>query len=254
VLDIRKSTTHRVSLIGHRGALGHAPENTMASFQKGFDLGANILELDIHLSRDGHVVVIHDFTVDRTTNGTGFVKDMTLADLRRLDAGSRFSPQFAGVRIPTLAEVLEWAKGRVWLAIEIKSDWLTYPGIESKLIDLLRQYDMIEESFAISFDHCCLQRVKAVEPTVATGALYSNRLVDPVGLARTTAVDVLRPRWTYATAEEARIVHDAGLAYAPFSDTRVTPATLRELAKMDADALSSDYPDQLKAVLDQDGA
>ncbi len=111
---------------------------------------------------------------------------------------------------------------------------------------------MVEHVVVISFDHVCLKRVKAAEPAVATGALYSNRLADPVGLARATPVDVLRPRWRFATAEEGKIVHDAGLAYAPFCDTQVTPEIWRELMKMGADALSANYPDRLRSILDEE--
>lgn len=253
MLDLRRSSTGQVSLIGHRGARGYAPENTLPSFEKGLALGANIVELDIHLSRDGHIVVIHDFTVDRTTDGIGLVNDLSLNEIKRLDAGSWFGSKFAGVQIPTLAEVLSWAKGRAWLLIEVKSDWITYPGIESLLVELLRRHDMIGEVVVISFDHMCLNRVKAEEPAVATGALYSNRLADPIGLARATPADVLRPRWRFASMKEAEIVHDAGLAYAPFCDTQVTADIWRSLVKMGADALSADYPDQLRAVLDESG-
>src|SRR2546427_7517969 len=96
--------------IAHRGASGYAPENTLAAFRKAVALGATFIETDLQLSRDAHFVAIHDTTVDRTTNGQGAVHDMTLADLRRLDAGSWFGSEFAGERIPTLEEILEFSK------------------------------------------------------------------------------------------------------------------------------------------------
>ena len=107
--------------VGHRGAKGHAPENTLAAFQRGLELGAQVVETDVHLSSDGEVVVIHDHTVDRTTNGKGYVKDMSLAELKQLDAGAWFDSRFQGQRILTLAELLEWAHPRVPVAIEIKN-------------------------------------------------------------------------------------------------------------------------------------
>src|SRR5215471_14850334 len=91
-----RASSGRPYAVGHRGAMGHAPENTLASFRKGFELGAPLLELDVHLSADGHLVVIHDETVDRTTNGSGRVGDLSAADIRRLDAGSWFGSEFAG--------------------------------------------------------------------------------------------------------------------------------------------------------------
>src|SRR5713226_3973035 len=99
-----------VLVIGHRGASGHAPENTLASFKKAVALGATFIETDLHLSRDARLVAIHDATVNRTTNGQGVVHDMTLAELRRLDAGSWFGSEFAGERIPMLEELLEFSK------------------------------------------------------------------------------------------------------------------------------------------------
>src|SRR5579859_2813159 len=102
----------RVWVIGHRGAMGRCPENTMASFERGLELGADWVELDVHLTRDGALAVIHDESVDRTTNGHGLVKDHSLAELKRLDAGAWFGPAFAGARVPILDEVLDFARAR----------------------------------------------------------------------------------------------------------------------------------------------
>src|SRR5215207_11286279 len=102
----------RVWVVGHRGAMGHCPENTLASFARGLELGADWIEMDVHLSRDGAVVVIHDETLDRTTNGHGLVRDCNLAELTALDAGVWFSPAYAGERIPTLDELLAFARDR----------------------------------------------------------------------------------------------------------------------------------------------
>ena len=178
MLDLRRSTTGFVSVIGHRGALASAPENTLPSYEEALAQGADVIELDIHMSRDRELVVIHDFTVDRTTDGKGYVKDLPLAELKRLDAASRFSPALKNARIPLLREVLEWAKGQVWLAVEIKSDWITYDGIEAILVDQLCRYEMVDQVMVVSFDHCCLRRVKDHEPNVTTGAIYNARFVD----------------------------------------------------------------------------
>src|SRR5918912_617430 len=121
----------RVWVVGHRGAMGHCPENTLASFERGLDLGADWVELDVHLSRDGALVVIHDETLERTTNGAGLVKDHDLAELRRLDAGAWFGPEFAGQRLPTLDEALAWAVRRgLVLDVELKNGPVFYPGLE----------------------------------------------------------------------------------------------------------------------------
>ena len=122
-------------VVGHRGAMGHCPENTLASFERGLELGADWIELDVHLSRDDALVVIHDETVDRTTNGHGAVRDHTLAELKALDAGGWFGPEYAGQRIPTLDEVLAWARQRDTIVdIEIKNAPVYYAGIEAAAV------------------------------------------------------------------------------------------------------------------------
>ncbi len=247
MLDLRKSTTGCVSLIGHRGALASAPENTLPSFEEGLRQGADVVELDIHMSRDRELVVIHDFAVDRTTDGRGYVKDLSVAELKRLDAGSRFSPAVKNARIPLLREVLEWARGRVRLAIEIKSEWITYDGIEAALVDQLHRHGMEDQVMVISFDHCSIKRVKEIEPNIATGALYAARLVDPVMVARSARADVLRPRWTFATLTEIQAAHAAGLVYAPWGPN--DPLIWRQLVDMGVDTLSADHPADLRAVL-----
>jgi glycerophosphoryl diester phosphodiesterase len=153
MLELEASGSGKVLVIGHRGALGYAPENTMASFEKGLECGADLLEFDIRMSRDGALIVMHDASVSRTTDGHGRIEDMTLAEIKKLDAGSWFGSQYRGERVPTLIEVLDWAKGRVSLVIEIKRDPQSIPGIEQKLIEALNDRSMIDEVIAISFFH-----------------------------------------------------------------------------------------------------
>jgi len=233
--------------VGHRGARGHAPENTFASFKRGLELGASVVETDVHISRDGEVVVIHDHTVDRTTNGKGYVKDMTVAELKRLDAGAAFDAAFdaagtyAGERIPTLAELLEWAKPRVPLAIEIKNGPLYYPGLAAKVIGLLRRYDMLKQAILISFDHFVLREARIIDPEVTTGILYAGRLVDPIHAAREAGAAALHPQWAYVTPDLVEVAHAAGLAVSPWCPNDVE--TLRWLDQMGVDSIGTDYPD-----------
>ena len=121
-----------VETIAHRGASGYAPENTMAAFEKAVDMKADYFELDVQMTKDGKLVVIHDTSVDRTTDGSGMVKDLTLEEIHNLDAGSWFGEEFANERIPTLGEVLDEFRGKSGILIEIKSPSL-YPGIEEKI-------------------------------------------------------------------------------------------------------------------------
>jgi len=240
-LSLRRAPGAPLLRVGHRGAKGHAPENTMISFMMGTDMGVSAVETDVHLSKDGEVVLIHDHTVDRTANGHGFVKDLTLAELKKLDAGSWYDARFAGERIPTLAELLAWAKDRVGVAIEIKNGPIYYPGIAEKTIRLLREHGMERQVILISFDHFVLREAKQIAPEIATGILYVGGLVDAVAAARAALADALHPNWAFVTPELVRTVHEVGLAISPWNPNDLP--TLRMLSQMGVDSVGTDYPE-----------
>jgi len=232
----------RLWVVGHRGAMGHCPENTMASFERGLELGADWIELDVHLSADGALVVIHDETLDRTTNGHGLVREHTLAELKALDAGD-------GQPIPTLDQVLVWAHSRNAIVdIEIKNAPLYYEGIEEAVVACLNQHDMTEEVIVISFDHASVARVKELEPRVATGVLYACRPTDAgIGLARAAGADAVLPHWAYVTPSDVAAAHAAGLSVAPGSLNKTE--VLRQLIASGVDAIGTNHPDILRDVL-----
>ncbi|MBM4457289.1 MAG: glycerophosphodiester phosphodiesterase [Chloroflexi bacterium] len=227
--------------VGHRGAKGHAPENTLASFNRAVELGVNAVETDVHLSQNGEVVLIHDHTVDRTTDGHGYVKDMTTVELKKLDAGGWYGPEFAGQRILTLAELLTWAKGRVGVAIEIKNGPIYYPGIAEKVVRLVRQHDMTRQALLLSFDHLVLREAKMIAPEIAAGILYVGRLVDPVAAARAAGADAIHPQWAFVTPDLVQAAHAAGLAVSPWCPNDL-PA-LQRLSEMGVDSVGTDYPE-----------
>jgi glycerophosphoryl diester phosphodiesterase len=232
-------------LIAHRGASGHAPENTLAAFRKAVALGVSFIETDLQLTRDSRLVAIHDQTVNRTTNGQGAVHDLTLADLRKLDAGSWFGSEFAGERIPTLEEILDFAKKNdVVFYLELKpgGSW----GGEHSLIGALRESGEIARTIVISFDAGILAAVRKIEPTLMTGLLYEGHIDEPLDKAleigaRQVAVrgDLVTPWllsearrrdlqvvcWTVNQAAHMRLLMDAGV-----------------------DGIMSDYPDRLLAA------
>ncbi|MBN1672774.1 MAG: glycerophosphodiester phosphodiesterase [Kiritimatiellae bacterium] len=251
MLELEAANTGKVLVIGHRGALGHAPENTMASFKRGFELGADLIELDVHMSRDGLLACMHDADVSRTTDGNGRIKDMTRADIGKLDAGVKFDARFRGEPVPFLDEVLAWAGNRVGLVIEIKGDPLPAPGIEDALVQRLRAHGMLDQAMVISFHHPAVRRVKELAPETATGILYACRLADTVGAARAARADSLRPSWAFWTADDVRTVHAAGLA----ASTWVANDEERfaYLAELGVDSIGTDYPDRLRAWLDRTG-
>jgi glycerophosphoryl diester phosphodiesterase len=231
--------------------MGYRPENTMTSFAHALELGADWIECDVHLSRDGAVVVIHDETLDRTTDGHGLVKDQTLAELKALDAGAWFSSAYAGERIPTLDELLAFARDRqTVIDIEIKNAPLYYAGIEDAVVAALDRNEMSENAIVISFDHAAVQRVKSLDPRVATGVLYAGRPVDAgVHLARQTGADALLPHWAYVTSDDINTVHAAGLAVAPWATS--DPDILRRLVQIGVDGIGTNHPDVLRRVIDE---
>jgi glycerophosphoryl diester phosphodiesterase len=152
-------------IIAHRGGPRHAPENTLAAFRNAVTLGVDALEFDVQMSQDGALVVIHDEAVDRTTNGRGAVRDMTLAELRELDAGD-------GQQIPTFDEVVALAKARnVTIMPEAKSPHL-YPGLEAAMLQALREADYVDQAVLQSFDARSLERLRSLDADVQLCALY----------------------------------------------------------------------------------
>lgn len=159
---------NRPWVIAHRGATLEAPENTLAAFRWAIALGADLIELDVHQTADGHPVVIHDETVDRTTNGSGLVRDMTLREVRGLDAGSWLGVDFSGERVPTLSEVLELTAGQIGLAIEIKAGSSRYPDIEASIVQRLQQAERLDDIIIISGDCQAIKAIRRLESRLAT--------------------------------------------------------------------------------------
>jgi glycerophosphoryl diester phosphodiesterase len=239
-----------VLIIGHRGASGHAPENTLAAFKKAVAMGATFIETDLQLSRDARFVAIHDDTVDRTTNGQGRVHDQTLAVLRRLDAGSWFGSEYVGERIPTLEEVLEFSKKHdvvFYLELKPSGSW----GGEHALIGALRDSGEVARVVVISFDPSILANLRKIEPTLMTGVLYDGQLADPLQSAAESGARQIVVR--------GDLVTPAMIEHARQKDLQVVcwtvnhPAHIRMLVTAGVDGIMSDYPDRLVAALKKDG-
>ncbi len=160
-------------VIAHRGASAYAPENTLAAFQRAAEQDADAIELDVDLTRDGHVIVMHDDTIDRTTDGQGRVADLALEDIRRVDAGTWRSAEFKGERVPLLAEVLDAVGQRLLINIELKSrGWRDY-GLEAKVADLIARHELIDRVLLSSFNPLALRRAKHINPHLACALLYA---------------------------------------------------------------------------------
>jgi len=238
----------------HRGASYHAPENTLSAFRLARDMGADGIELDVQLSRDGSLVVMHDATVDRTTNGSGAVAQLTLADLKRLDAGSWFSPDFTGERIPTLDEVFDAVGQDLLLNLELKAAGVESTGLEEAVVSCIVEYGVEEQVLISSFNPLALQRVRQIHPQLRLALLYGSTLHEA---KREHWVQRLHP--LTALHPEYHLVDEAHLAWARAHHCRVNawtvddPEEMRRLLALEVDGLITDRPDLLRALLN-DGA
>lgn len=230
-------------ILGHRGARGYAPENTMASFQTALDMGADGIELDVQMTKDGRVVVCHDHSLERTSNGTGWVIEHTRDELRELDFGSWFSPKFAGEKIPTLREVLQWAApSRLIVNVEIKNGPVIYENIEEKICALIRECRMVERVVVSSFYHPSLVRMKQLDPMIKTGLLYASRPTDPWLQLRVTDSDNIHPQWHYLDAGWLSGTRPHGACVYTW-----TVNEMREwehIKQLGVDGIITDYPDR----------
>lgn len=232
--------------IAHRGFRTRAPENTLAAFEAAVRAGAPMVEFDVSFSRDGELVVVHDETVDRTTNGTGRVAALDSAELRELDAGSWFDARFAGERIPTLAETLDLLKGRIALNIEIKPEAVSdRPGaeaVERRVLAMVRERDMAESVLVSSFDVRPLERLAAAGAPVALGAL-----TDAEGAAEAARRCVRLGAFSW-NPDFRRLSAEAVRRFRAAAGCRILPYTVNDPFEMDnllelgADGFFTDDP------------
>lgn len=242
-MNVNEKELTNVEIYGHRGAAGTFPENTMISFQEAAQLGADGIELDVHMSKDGELIVIHDETVDRTTNGTGYVRGLTYPQIRKLDASYKFKGKYGKCLIPTLDEVLEWAAGlSLKVNIELKNNVFEYPYLEMKVLNLLYKLNMKDAAVLSSFNHNSMARVVSLDSTVETAILYSLQMFEPWRYAKHMSVKSLHPN--YRTVNDIVIygAHSEGLSVRPYTvnDT----AMMKKLYDLGCDALITDYPEK----------
>ena len=245
------SPRNRPLNLGHRGASAAAPQNTLAAFRKAVEMGADGVELDVQLSADGVPVVIHDFTVNKTTSGTGRVADKTLAELKALDAGSKFSPHFAGERIPTLAEVFEAIDGKLLVNVELKApshNWNT--ALVGPVLETVRRHGMQTKVLFSSFNSHMLRAMKQLAPGIPAGVLYEPD--SPVYVRRAwldpfVPHEARHPHRTMLTGPIVGWYHAHGLRVNTW--TVDDPAEMRRHIDTGVDSIITNKPDVLKSVL-----
>ena len=230
--------------IAHRGASSYAPENTFAAFDLALRLGARHTELDVEATRDGHIVVIHDDTVDRTTDGSGLVTSHTLEALQALDAGSWFGAQFAGERIPVFDEVLRRYKGRLHIHTEIKGR-STY--LSQRTADLVRRHGMVDQVTITSFQKARLEEIRGYAPELPAGWLLAEVSDAAIAQARDLGLRQICPQARTVTAELVGRLHAAGFVVRAWGVD--TEELMRQVVLAGADGMTVDFPDKLIAYL-----
>jgi glycerophosphoryl diester phosphodiesterase len=246
--------TPRPLVIAHRGDSAHRPENTLASFASALELGASVVELDVQLTADGHVVVMHDATVDRTTDGRGDVRRMELGDVRSLSAGypERFGGAWSGERVPTLAEVLTLVRERARIMIEIKKESVSDDadgGIEARTIAEVRRLGLSDQVALISFEHRALLRCRELAPEIARGHLFGRTSPrDVLPATREAGCGIVMPHKSQLSDTIADAVHGAGLKLATWVVDE--PEELQRLARFRLYGVGSNRPGVLMQALD----
>lgn len=202
----------RVHVCGHRGYSLHYPENTLPAFEAAKAAGATTVEIDVVLTAEGEPIVLHDLTVDRTTNGHGFAADLSLEQIRRLDAAVRFYPAFAGTKIPTVAEALDWAKAdNMGVVLEIKE--VERPDIAvDRVAALLRTTGTVDRVIVISFDHVMLKRAVEWHPGLRTEAITHARHADLLGVLRACNANSVSIELDMFRPDDAKALHEAGFS------------------------------------------
>jgi len=230
--------------IAHRGASSYAPENTFAAFDLAVRMGARHIELDVEATRAGHIVVIHDDTVDRTTNGSGLVTGHTLQELQALDAGSWFGPDFASERIPLFDEVLSRYKGRVHIHTEIKGR-STY--LSERTADLIRRHDMADHVTITSFQKARLEEIRGYAPQLTAGWLLAEVNDAAIAQARALGLRQICPHANTVTLELVNRLHAERFVVRAWGVA--TEALMRQVVQAGADGMTVNFPDKLIAYL-----
>lgn len=225
-----------VYVIGHRGAAGHAPENTLTSFHKAVELGADMVELDVHLCATGEPVVIHDDTVDRTTDGSGRVRDLSLEDLRRLDAGG-------GERVPTLEKVIEEMSGQAALNVELKGLGCV-DRVHEVISDAVGDGLMSQDGFLVSSFHLgMLEWMRALSDDVRLGVLVKEDPAQVFDFAQRIHAYSVNPYHKRMGLESVSSAHGRGLKVYPWTVNK--PGDIAKAKAMGVDGIISDYPERV---------
>lgn len=236
-------------VIAHRGFSSEAPENTLVAIREAIGVRADMVEVDVTVTADGQVICLHDETLDRTTSGTGLPSELTLAEIKQLDAGSWFAPEFTGERIPTLAEVLEAVEGRILINVEIKPEAVEY-GVVPMVAALIHEYDMLDSVVVSSFSPDALNLMKSTDPAVITASLFNKEVHtgrDPLEIIMEVGSRGFNISAKRVTPEMIERCHRHEIPVAVYTVNDATE--MRRLMDLGVDAVFTDHPDLMLEVV-----
>jgi glycerophosphoryl diester phosphodiesterase len=249
----------KVLVIAHRGASELAPENTKAAIKKALEIGVDMIEIDVHQTRDGKIILLHDETVNRTTNGKGKVKDLTFDEISKLDAGSWFSEHFKGETVPALEEILNEISGKARLLIEVKKDSRTYPGIEKNIMDLIQKHNASSWCIIQSFETRVLKNFlelkdkvemhKLVTGDVPVLPLHVDAKIQTGSIYQYDYVASINLFYKFLTKRKINRIHNQGQKV--FTWTVNGEEDMRRMIKMGVDGIITNRPDVLKKILNE---
>ncbi len=227
---------------GHRGYSGKYPENTLLAFEKAIEAGVDGIELDVQLSKDGYMPVIHDESVDRTTNGKGWVKDFSMDELKTLDASAAFTGKYGKVQIPTLDEVLALVKDYdIVTNIELKTGVFEYEGLEEKVAECVRKYNLCDKVIISSFNHFSVMRMRKAAPELKCGFLFESWLIDAGKYCNTHGIPCFHPNFRNLIPSVVAEAKQYGLEINTY--TVNTLEDFNRLAALDVDVAIGNYPE-----------
>lgn len=242
----------KTKVIAHRGFSGSYPENTMLAYEKAVEAGSDGIEMDIHLSRDGQVVIMHDADLSRTTNGSGLIQNYTVAQLKELDASAEFTGKYGRVQIPTLEEYFDYIRSTdVVTNIEVKSEPGNFLEIEQKAVALVRRYRLEERIIFSSFNHYSMVLCKKLAPEIACGLLYGSAIAHPGSYARSFGVEYMHPAYTELTPELVTDMKDSGVGINAWTINE--EPDIRRFWELGIDGIITNFPDRARRIVDAIG-
>lgn len=234
-------------ILAHRGYSSLYPENTMKSFLEAEYAGADGVELDVQMTKDGHLVVIHDEKVDRTTDGIGYIKDLTLKEVRKLNARYKFKDLSLKTPVPTLEEVFEWMNSNTLVCnIELKNGVIPYKGMEEKVIELIQRYNYSDRIILSSFNHYSIVYCKRIAPNIETAPLLAESLYMPWVYAQAIQANGIHPKYFRGLEDIFTLTMENGVAVRTYTVNK--EAALKRLVAINCTAIITDDPQKAFAI------